>query len=172
MQANIYKATVDDTSKIARIGRVAVELSHRDSCSAEDMKEFIDSHYNDEAILQELTNPNNIYHLICRDDEPAGFSKIMLNAEHPNIASPNTTKLDRIYLLSDYYGHNLGYQLLQHNIQLSRQHNQQGMWLFTWQNNHRAVNFYKRNGFDIIGEHKFRVTDTHYNPHFQMLLRY
>ena len=46
------------------------------------------------------------------------------------------------------------------------------MWLFTWVDNKRAVNFYLKTGFKIVGSHKFKVTDTHYNQHHQMYLSY
>lgn len=172
MHTHIRVATIEDSTSVAHIGRLAVELSHRDSCSVEDMNHFLDTHYNEDAIKQELGDAANIYHILCHNNEPVGFSKIILNAQHPRIASPNTTKLDRIYLLSDHYGQNLGRELLNRNIELSKENGQCGMWLFTWQGNERAINFYKRNGFTIIGDHRFKVSETHYNPHWQMLLSY
>ena len=172
MLTHIRPATPADHKAIAAIGRAAVELSHRESCSAEDMNAFLNAWYNEDAILAELNEPTHIYHVILYDGEVAGFSKMVLNATHPNVARDNATKLDRIYLSSEYYDKKLGYELLAHNIALSKKHGQSGMWLFTWQGNARAVNFYKRNGFAIIGEHKFKVTETHYNAHYQMMVVY
>lgn len=172
MHYTIQQAIEADHAIVAHIGRLGVEESHRDSCSAEDMQSFLTATYNDEAIPQELTDANNLYHLIFHNNQPAGFSKIVLNAAHPNIDSKAVTKLDRIYLLKEYYDQKLGFGLLQHNIELSRQQGQSGIWLFTWQGNERAVNFYKRAGFTIIGSYRFKVTNTHYNQHHQMLLRY
>lgn len=170
MSIEIRRATVNDSRIIAHIGRIAVELSHRASCSMEDMISFLDSHYNENALKEELSQPEHIYHLISYEGQPAGFSKIILNTPHPNIAGEHITKLDRIYLMSNFYDQKLGLQLLNFNADLARKHGQQGMWLFTWQGNERAVNFYKRYGFKIAGEHRFKVTETHYNPHYQMFL--
>jgi len=169
---SIRPATKHDHEVIANIGRVAVELSHRASCSVEDMNHFLSAHYNYDAIKAELADPKNCYSIIYYDDRPAGFCKIIMNMEHPNIPGHNATKLDRIYLLEEFYGLKLGYELLQFNIELSRKNNQSGMWLFTWTGNERAVNFYKKAGFTVIGSHKFKVSETHYNPHHQMYLRY
>lgn len=172
MDILIRRATVADTIAIAGIGRVAVELSHRESCSVDDMNHFLAEHYNEEAIKAELANENNIYYLLLYKGQLAGFSKMVLNTSHPRIEHLNVTKLDRIYLLSEFYDKQLGRRLLQHNIDLSKQSGQCGMWLFTWQGNERAVNFYRRSGFEIIGNHRFKVSETHYNPHFQMMLRF
>jgi diamine N-acetyltransferase len=169
---SIRPATEHDHKVIANIGRVAVELSHRASCSGEDMNHFLSAHYNYDAIKAELADPKNSYNIICYKGNPAGFSKIILNMEHPNIPEQNVTKLDRIYLLEEFYGQKLGYELLRFNIELSRKNNQLGMWLFTWTGNERAVNFYKQAGFTVIASHKFKVSETHYNPNHQMFLKY
>ena len=172
MHITVRPATTNDSQLIANIGRVAVEISHRDSCSNTDMQHFLDAHYNESAIREELSDPANVYHVIFYKGQPAGFSKIVLNAEHSNLPNKNVTKLDRIYLDSNFYSMKLGLQLLRHNIELSKKNDQYGMWLFTWIGNERAVNFYTRNNFAIIGAHKFKVSDTHYNAHHQMFLKY
>ena len=166
----IKKATIPDNKIIADIGRVSVEEAHRESSSAEEMQEFLQKNYSYEAITNELSDPDNVYHTITVDQVPAGFSKIILNKSHANIAKKNVTKLDRIYLLKEFLHLKLGTQLLAFNIELAKASEQSGIWLFTWVENKRAVNFYKKNGFEIIGTHQFKVTDTHYNENHHMLL--
>lgn len=169
---SIIKATERDYNSIVSIGKISVEESHRGSSSAEVMNEYLEKNYNRDAIKEELDDINNIYYIVNYNDEPAGFSKIILNAEHPNIVTENVTKLDRIYLLKEFYGLKLGLELLNFNIELAKNNNQSGMWLYTWIGNNRAVNFYLKAGFTIIGSHKFYVTKTHYDVSHQMLLNF
>src|SRR5687768_3486619 len=96
---SIIKATEGDYNSIVSIGKVSVAESHRDSCSAEDMNEFLERNYNSDAIKEELNDINNVYFIINYSGAPVGFSKIILNAKHPNIVAENAAKLDRIYLL-------------------------------------------------------------------------
>ena len=56
------------------------------------MNEFLERYYNSDAIKEELNDINNIYYIINYNDKPVGFSKIILNAKHPN------TKGWRIYI--------------------------------------------------------------------------
>lgn len=93
-----------------------------------------------------------------------------MNASHPNIAAENVTKLDRIYLLKEFFGLKLGLQLFNFNIELCKYHKQSGIWLYTWIGNTRAINFYRKAGFKIIGSHKFYVTNTYYNLNHHMFL--
>ena len=109
---SVMKATESDYNLIVSIGKISVAESHRGSCSAEDMNEFLERNYNSDAIKEELSDINNIYYIINYNDKPVGFSKIILNAKHPNIIAENVTKLDRIYLLKEYYGLKLGLELL------------------------------------------------------------
>ena len=169
---SVIKATESDHNSIVSIGKISVEESHRGSSAPEVMNEFLERNYNNEAVRKELNDINNIYYIINYNDKPAGFSKIILNAKHPSIVTENVTKLDRIYLLKEFYGLKLGLELLNFNIELARRNNQSGMWLYTWIGNTRAVNFYLKAGFTIIGSHKFYVTKTHYDVSHQMLLNF
>lgn len=164
----ITKATEKDHELIVNIGRVSVEEAHRNSCPPKDMSEYIDSHYNNRAIREELSDPDNIYYILQYNGKPVGFSKIVFNNGHPNIQQKNVTKLDRIYLLREFQGLKLGFELLKFNIELSKNNNQSGIWLFTWVGNTKAVEFYHKTGFTIIGNDKFKVSETHYNDQHQM----
>jgi ribosomal protein S18 acetylase RimI-like enzyme len=167
---SILRATTEDHRTIAELGRIAVELAHRESAPEQTLKEYMDGHYSYDAIKEELSDPANIYHIISYHGKPAGFSKIVLDSDHPNINRKNATKLDRIYLLPEFFGMKLGYELLQFNIEYSKANGQSGIWLFTWVGNERAVKFYLRAGFKIVGSHLFKVTEKHYNENHHMLM--
>lgn len=168
----INRAAFIDAKTIADIGSISVEEAHRESCAPEELNEYLEKHYNQNAIGEELDDEKNIYHIIRADGEPAGFSKIILNSTHTDIEQPNVTKLDRIYLLSKFFSLHLGHNLLQFNIELAKANGQSGIWLYTWTGNTRAINFYQKNGFVIIGSHHFQVTETRYNLNHHMLLRF
>lgn len=167
---SIKRAVRDDAQTIVTIGYTAVGDAHRDSAAEADLKDYLDRNYNVDAISKELSDPNNFYFIISYNGQPVGFSKIVMNASHPNIAVENAAKLDRIYVLKEYFGLKLGFELLHYNIEQAKVHNQSGIWLFTWVGNTRAINFYLKIGFKIIGSHHFQVSDTHYNLNHHMLL--
>ncbi len=167
---SVKKATEEDYQSIVAIGKVAVEEAHRDSTSAENLNVYLEKHYNDDAIREELADPDNIYHITSYNGKPVGFSKIILNTKEPGIKAANVAKLDRIYLLKEFYGLKLGLELLNFNIGVAGKNKQLGIWLYTWTGNKRAIDFYLKTGFTIIGSHKFYVTETHYNLNHLMFL--
>lgn len=169
---SIVKAKADDYSLLAHLGRITFLESHGNSASSEDINAYVNEKYTEEVFRGELRDPENIYHIIYHDKQPAGFSKIIFNSPHSIIKSENVTKLERIYLLKEFYGLRSGYELFKFNMDMSRSNNQSGMWLFVWKENLRAVSFYKKAGFKVIGSHDFKISDTHSNPNHQMLLMY
>ena len=168
----IVRASESDSLLLAEIGKISFIESHGNSASEAVIDEYVRRSYTTDAFKTELANPGNNYDIIYHGEQAAGFSKIVLNASHSNIPIQNLTKLDRLYLLKEFCGKKLGAQLLRFNVKLSEQNNQSGMWLFVWKENHGAVRFYQKAGFEIIGSYDFHLTEIHSNPNHQMLLKY
>ncbi len=169
---SILRATEKEVNSIVNIGKISVEEAHRDSSPKEALNQYLEKNYSVAAIQEELSNTQNIYHIIQYNENAVGFSKIILNEDHPNIHQKNTAKLDRIYLLKEFFNLKLGLALLNYNIEFCKEQHQSGIWLFTWIGNKRAVNFYLKAGFTIIGSHRFNVTETHSNENHHMLLNF
>ena len=168
----IIKATIEHAELIAEIGQQSFLDSHANSASMEDINAYLLKTYTKKAITKEFENPKVHYHLLYYNHKIAGFSKIELNTANKNIPDLNVTKLDRIYLLKEYYGQNLGSKLFDFNIQLSKKHNEKGIWLAVWVENQRAISFYTKRGFNIVGAYNFKISKTHSNPNHIMYLKY
>lgn len=168
----IIKGTIEHADLIAEIGKKSFWESHGTSASTKDISTFISKTYTKEIVLSELENENNIYHLIYCNNKIAGFSKIILNTANSNINPKNITKLDRFYLLKTFYGKNLGAKLFNFNIELAKNKQQNGIWLAVWVKNQRAINFYTKSGFKIVGKYDFQISSTHSNPNHIMYLTF
>ena len=172
VMTSIIRAQATDFQLLAEIGKKSFIESHGSSAAPEDINRYVQGKFSCEAVRDDLDDLNNIYHLIYHDDRPAGYSKIILNSTHPDIPAKNITKLERLYLLKDFYGLKLGHELIGFNMDLSRKSGQEGMWLFVWKKNDRAVQFYLKTGFAIIGSYDFKLTETHSNPNYNLFLKY
>ena len=169
---SIIKAQDQHIQLLTAIGKTSFMESHGLSASADDIQQYVNAKYTPEVFQTELNDAKNSYHLINYNDQTAGYSKIILNEKFAHIQLENITKLERLYLLKEFYNLKLGYELLKYNIDIAKQNKQIGMWLFVWKQNHQAFNFYKKMGFEIIGDYNFKISETHSNPNHQMLLRF
>lgn len=169
---SIIKATADNFKLLADIGKQTLLESHGHSAPKADMDAYVNKNYSAGFFQNELSNPANIYHIIYHSGQAAGYSKLLLDYPHPGIPIQQVTKLERIYLLKAFYELKLGREFFSFNIELSKSNKQAGMWLFVWKENARAISFYLKNGFKIIGSHDFKISETHSNPNHIMLLEY
>ncbi len=162
----LYKASVEETVEVAV---KTFRQSHGTSASEKDIDRYISNYLTVDQFAKELNEEQNVFHLLMQDKAVIGYSKISLNSPQKNISSNRVTKLERLYILERFYHKGLGKLLLQHNIELAVQHKQEFIWLYVWTENEKAVQFYKRNAFKIIGSHDFQISETHTNPNHVML---
>ncbi len=168
---SIEKATEDDVELLSQIAKQTFLESHGNCAKPEDVNQYISEKYNPYVFKKELSDKKNIYHILYYDGQAAGYSKIILNAPFPNSNMAAITKLERLYLLKDFYDLKLGSMLFEFNTRLARENDQRGIWLYVWTENQRAVDFYNTCGFTIIGSYDFQISETHSNPNHQMFLK-
>jgi len=169
---SIARASEKDFQLVSDLAQSSFVESHGHSASPDVINNYINEKFSVVAMKAELKEPVNIYHVISYDSKPAGYSKIVLDTIHPLIAQKNITKLDRLYLLKEFYDLKLGRELLQFNINFSKESKDKGMWLNVWKENKRALDFYENSGFEVMGSYDFKLTESHANPNFLMFLRY
>lgn len=168
----IKKASTNDCDLLISMGKTTFIEAHSNSATKDELAIYLNHSYHPDKVLEELQDNNNLFHIIYYSDTPAGFSKIIIGEENSNPLLTHITKLERIYILKEFYDKKLGLELLNYNINLSKQLNQKGMWLYVWVGNERAINFYTKIGFKIIGEYDFKLSETKSNPNHQMMLKY
>jgi ribosomal protein S18 acetylase RimI-like enzyme len=167
---SITKATEKDAALLSELAKITFIQSHGHSAGKEDLDSYMTEKYREDIFKQELSDPLNIYHLLYYNAQPAGFSKIIFDEPYAESIVKNITKLERIYLLKEFYDLKLGKELFDFNAALAKKNNQAGIWLFVWKENERAFKFYKKNGFKIIGSYDFKISERHSNPNYQMVL--
>ena len=164
----IEKANASHKHIIQDIGIQSFKESHGHSASEKDINKFITKSFSLEVMEEELSHPDNIYHIIEYNGEVAGYSKIILNVPNKNVESKKITKMERLYLLKEFYGLGLGEALMNYNLDYAMNNHQDGIWLHVWIENGRAVKFYKKSGFEVKGTHDYVISADHTNPNYVM----
>ena len=169
---SIVKAEEKDASLLPALATQTFIESHGHSAGADDIEAYVKEKYTTAMLSGELENPENIYHILYYHKLPVGFSKIIFNTPYEDSPDSSITKLERIYLLKGYYGTNLGPALMDFLIHQMKKQKQTGAWLYVWKENTRAIRFYEKKGFKIIGSFDFPISATHSNPNHLMLLTF
>ncbi|MCI2230110.1 GNAT family N-acetyltransferase [Polaribacter sp. MSW13] len=168
----IKKAKISDAPFLSKLSVASFLPAHGHSASKKDIEEYISKNFNAGNFIEELKQKENLYYILEYQGKVAGYSKIVFNSENDNISHKNITLMNRLYLLEDFYGLGLGKELFNFNLTLCKQNNQKGIWLKVWVENEKAINFYKKNGFKIVGKSDFKISETHSNPNHIMYLEF
>ena len=134
-----------------RIGRQSYSQHYLHLWEDRDPAPYFNNSFHLEAVKSEWKDPNCLLFLIEVMNKPAGILKILLNKSIPAVNVADCIFLERIYILREYSGKGLGAYSLEFIDRLAEEHNKDFLCLESMQKG-RALEFYKRNGFSILGE--------------------
>lgn len=162
----IRQATVSDASTIALLGRVTFKESHSEFVKNEDaVQKFCNTEFEVAKIKSDLNDIHQLFWLVFYKELPVGFAKVILNKTHKKISSNKTCKLDKIYVLNDFIGYKLGYQLHLEIIKKVQELNYEYIWLVTYIYNDKAIKFYENQQYTTSGFIDFMVDGKGYKNH-------
>ena len=121
----------------------------------EDLAAYVEAKYRPHVIAAELADPETRYRLALRDGRIAGYCKMgVLDME---VDASDALELHRLYVDADTKGAGVAQALMDDALAWARGEGAKVMYLSVWENNARAQAFYKRYGFEHVGEHTFMV---------------
>ena len=168
----IQPSHISELEELTKLAKTTFLQSHGHCASALEVASYVDENFTVENLEQELNDEENLYHSLYQDGELVGYSKLNLNYPYKAVKQKACAKMERLYLLDKTHGTGLGKAFFDFNVALAQYHKQTGIWLFVWVENYRAIRFYEKQGFQIVGQHDFRISDRHSNPNHQMLLTF
>jgi len=125
----------------------------------EDMDKYIAEEMNIARLTDELKDPENVFFLAKYRDAFVAYAKMRAVKVPTELKDQNPVELERIYVLRQYHAQKVGAALMHHCLDHARSKHYNTMWLGVWEHNYKAVNFYKKWGFEFFGSHIFRLGD-------------
>ncbi|MEM6685613.1 MAG: GNAT family N-acetyltransferase [Bacteroidota bacterium] len=169
---HIRKATTNDIAAISQIGRTTFLETYLPNTPKEAVESFVEHAFDLDTLRAEFKQERVYYFLCFLEETLVGYAKIELNSPNNTVEATRVTKLDRFYVLKAFHGQKLGAQLFNHLVHFSKTQQQQGIWLYVLITNERALRFYTKNNFQIVGEYDFKISETRYNPNYVMYLAF
>lgn len=159
MSSTIRKATPGDAAVLAEIGSVTFTETWVNNYDAITLKHYLDTTYSTEIIRDELQRKNIIYLMAFDGATVTGFAKLNLKQELGDWITDRCLEVCRLYVLKAYHDQKVGKLLMEKIIELAVKEKMESVVLGVWENNHRAVAFYRKWGFEKIGTHPFVIGD-------------
>lgn len=157
MNISLRRAVENEAEAVAELGRATFLEKWKDGYSAEDMDNYLREAFAVEFIRRELIDPSITYLLAEVDGKLAGYGKLVRGKFHAVLGNEPVIELERLYFFSDYHATGLAQQVMNHLLEIAREENWKLIVLGVDINNHRAINFYTKYGFETFDKKIFRV---------------
>ena len=153
----IRKATVSDLETIQKISIQTFIETFAAVNSPENIANYIKDSLNTDQLTDELNNANSQFYIAYSDIEVVGYLKINFGDAQTETINENTLEVQRIYVLQNFHGKNIGQLLLEKVKKIAQTTDVEYIWLGVWEENHRALRFYTKNGFVVFDKHVFMM---------------
>ncbi len=153
------RITLDDLEKLQKIGRKTFEETFSESNSEENMRNYLEEGFSKEKLIAELKNKDSEFYFAILKDEVIGYLKVNFGESQTELKDNKALEIERIYVSKEFHGKSVGQILYDKAIEIAKQKGSEYVWLGVWEENPRAISFYKKNGFVEFDKHIFRLGD-------------
>lgn len=93
------------------------------------------------------------------DESLTGYAQVRLTSPHESVRSERPSELCRLYVRSQWHGRGVAQQLMREVCDTVAHAGADVLWLGVWEENPRAIAFYKKLGFKMTGRQTFYMGD-------------
>ncbi|MBG6111053.1 ribosomal protein S18 acetylase RimI-like enzyme [Flavobacterium sp. CG_9.10] len=155
----IKKASISDLKALQIISIQTFSETFAEVNTPENIENYNKESFSEVHLTSELNNPNSQFFIAYSDSEPIGYLKINSGKAQTEAISDHALEIHRIYVSQSFHGKKVGQLLLDKVIEIAQQSAVDYIWLGVWEENHRALRFYTKNGFFKFDTHVFILGD-------------
>ena len=119
------------------------------------MTKYLEESLSIQRLTDEFMTAGSEFYFLENEQEIAGYLKLNFGESQTEPMGENSMEIERIYVLKAYLGRGLGQFIFDQAIEIARKKHLTVLWLGVWEENHRALNFYKKNGLVEFDKHNF-----------------
>lgn len=158
-EIEVQQVTLNDIERLQEIGRKTFYETFSSGNTEENMKKYLDEGFSKEKVTDEINNPNSVFYFAMLDGKVIGYLKLNFGKSQTELQDDTALEIERIYVPKEYHGKKVGQVLYEKAMEVAREKKVNYVWLGVWEENPRAINFYKKNGFVEFDKHIFKLGD-------------
>lgn len=153
----IKKIALSAIDQLQKIGKQTFYETFSEANSEENMKNYLEKGFSLEKLEAELTDENSAFYFATLNNEVIGYLKINFGSSQTELKDNKSLEIERIYVSKEFHGKKVGQLLYEKAIEIAKQKKCEYVWLGVWEENLRALHFYKKNGFVEFDKHIFKL---------------
>lgn len=157
MTVALRRAALGDAPSLS----VLAERTFRDAFGTRNSPENMDvhcaRHFSPDIQAREIADKGIVTMLALENAQLVGFSQTTLSKPQPHVAGERPAELNRIYVVADRQGKGVAQALMKQSMADAKAGGADVLWLGVWEHNPKAMAFYRKFGFEIVGSHPFML---------------
>jgi ribosomal protein S18 acetylase RimI-like enzyme len=153
----IIKVTINDIDQLQNISKQTFSETFSEGNTEENMAKYLDEGFSIEKLTKELNDKNAEFYFATIDEKVIGYLKLNFGQSQTELQDEKGLEIERIYISKAFYGKQVGQLLYDKALEIAKNKNADFVWLGVWEENPRAINFYKKNGFVAFEKHIFKL---------------
>jgi diamine N-acetyltransferase len=155
----LSKIELNEIEQLQLISKQTFFETFSDGNTEENMRKYLEEGFTLNKLKEELINPNSIFYFAKLSTIVVGYLKLNFGQAQTELKEKNGLEIERIYVLKDYHGKKIGQLLYNKAFEIAKDMNANYVWLGVWEENKKAIQFYKKNGFVEFDKHIFKLGD-------------
>ncbi len=155
----IRYATAADAELLAGLGARTFFDSFAAENTPENMSAYLASAFGPERQAAEIADPATIFLIAEIAGTAAGYARLKMGAAPACINGERPVEIVRFYACKEWIGRGVGPALMQACLDEAARRGCDYLWLDVWEQNPRAIAFYRKWGFVEAGTQTFQLGD-------------
>ena len=153
----IRAISISDLPQLQKIGKTTFAETFTEHNTKEDLDKYLEESFSNEKLSSELNTPNSSFYFAEIEHNVVGYLKINFGASQTELKDNEALEIERIYVLQAFHGKKIGQALYEKAISIAKEMKVKYVWLGVWEQNNKAIQFYKKNGFVQFDTHIFKL---------------
>jgi|RhiMetdeSRZDD1v2_1073273.scaffolds.fasta_scaffold199287_2 diamine N-acetyltransferase len=156
---SIRIAVAADAEMLAELARRIFYDAFAPMNSPENMEAYSSQNFTLQRFLAQFADPRVTILIAEIEVTPVAFAKLYDGDVPDCVGGFAPVEIERFYVDRQFHGKGVAQTLMQACLDRARQSGHGTVYLGVWDNNHRAIAFYRKFGFDVVGSHAFQLGD-------------
>jgi ribosomal protein S18 acetylase RimI-like enzyme len=153
----LRRAAPADAARLAAFAATAFADTFGAQNRPEDMAVYVAEAFGEPLQRAELTDPRCTVFLAERDGEIVGYAMLREGPPPACIHDASAIEIARLYAGQRWIGAGIGALLMQRCLVEAAARGRRTIWLGVWERNVRAIGFYQRWHFTVVGSQPFQL---------------
>lgn len=127
--------------------------------SPENMEAYMSENFTLQKFSAQLADTRVTFMIAELEATPVAFAKLYVGDAPSCVRGSAPIEIERFYVDQRFHGRGVAHTLMQACLDRAGQSGHKTVYLSVWEDNHRAIAFYRKWGFEIVGSQVFQLGD-------------